>query len=232
MAHGHRARRPDVSRLRRPMGRRRDQAHRDDGRGRAVEPLLGADPARPRDGRLPRHPRRTEGAPAGGDARGRQGDPHPRGRPRPAPGPARARPDVVRVGSNFGLLVRLTSQGTFRKESRWRTRSSTSRSSERTAPKLMDFYGQLFGWTVNADNPMNYGMVDAAESGIGGGIGSAPDGSSHLTFYVGVDDLQAYLDKAESLGGKTVMPVTEIPNIVTFALIADPEGHVLGIVKN
>jgi predicted enzyme related to lactoylglutathione lyase len=26
--------------------------------------------------------------------------------------------------------------------------------------------------------------------------------------------------------------VTEIPNIVTFALIADPEGHVLGIVKN
>jgi predicted enzyme related to lactoylglutathione lyase len=98
--------------------------------------------------------------------------------------------------------------------------------------KLQKFYGDLFGWKVNADNPMNYGIVDAEDAGIGGGIGSAPDGTSHLTFYVGVDDLQAYLDKAESLGGKTVMPVTEIPNMVTFALIADPEGHVVGVVKN
>ena len=49
-------------------------------------------------------------------------------------------------------------------------------------PKLMQFYGQLFGWTVNADNPMNYGMVDAAESGIGGGISAAQEGSDgHLS---------------------------------------------------
>ena len=27
------------------------------------------------------------------------------------------------------------------------------------------------------------------------------------------------------------MPVTEIPNMVTFALFADPEGHVVGVVK-
>lgn len=100
-------------------------------------------------------------------------------------------------------------------------------------PKLQQFYGQLFGWTVNADNPMNYGMVDAAESGIGGGIGpTEPGGDGRLTFYVGVDDLQAALDKAECLGGKTVMPPMEIPNVVTFALFADPEGHVVGLVKN
>jgi predicted enzyme related to lactoylglutathione lyase len=100
-------------------------------------------------------------------------------------------------------------------------------------PKLMQFYGRLFGWTVNADNPMNYGMVDAEESGIGGGISSSQEGSDgHLTFYVGVDDLQATLDKAESLGGKTVMPPTEIPNVVTFALLNDPEGHLVGLVKS
>jgi uncharacterized protein len=98
--------------------------------------------------------------------------------------------------------------------------------------KLQQFYGDLFGWTVNADNPMNYGIVDAGEAGIGGGIGAAPDGTTQLTFYVGVDDPQEYLDKAESLGGKTAMPVTEIPNMVTFALIADPEGNVVGVVKN
>jgi hypothetical protein len=59
-----------------------------------------------------------------------------------------------------------------------------------------------------------------------------PEGNGHVTFYVGVDDPQSYLDKAESLGGKTVMPVTEIPNMVTFALFADPEGHMVGVVKN
>jgi len=97
----------------------------------------------------------------------------------------------------------------------------------------MQFYGRLFGWTVNADNPMNYGMVDAEESGIGGGISSSQEGGDgHLTFYVGVDDLQATLDKAESLGGKTVMPPTEIPNVVTFALFTDPEDHLVGLVDN
>ena len=38
------------------------------------------------------------------------------------------------------------------------------------------------------------------------------------------------LDKAEALGGKTIMPVTELPQ-VTIALLADPEGHVIGISK-
>jgi hypothetical protein len=98
--------------------------------------------------------------------------------------------------------------------------------------KLQSFYGELFGWKVDASNPMNYGMVEAEESGIGGGIGQADNGDGHVTFYMGVDDPQAYLDKAEKLGGKTVVPVTEIPNMVTFALIADPEGHVIGVVKN
>lgn len=101
----------------------------------------------------------------------------------------------------------------------------------RDGPRLQQFYGQLFGWTVNADNPMNYGMVDAEEAGIGGGIGQA-QGDGHLTFYVGVDDLQASLDRAESLGGKTVMPPETIPGVVTFALFTDPEGHLVGLVDN
>lgn len=100
------------------------------------------------------------------------------------------------------------------------------------AGKLQQFYGSLFSWNVNAANPMNYGVVDASDAGIGGGIGKAESGNGHVTFYVGVDDPQAYLDKAESLGGKTVMPVTEIPDMVTFALLADPEGNMVGVVKN
>jgi uncharacterized protein len=98
--------------------------------------------------------------------------------------------------------------------------------------RLQHFYGDLFGWKINADNPMNYGLVEAgSDGGIGGGIGEAQDGRGHVTFYVQVDDPQAYLDKAESLGGKTIMPVMEIPNMATFALFADPEGHVVGVVE-
>jgi predicted enzyme related to lactoylglutathione lyase len=48
---------------------------------------------------------------------------------------------------------------------------------------------------------------------------------------VGVPDVKAALKKAESLGGKTVVPETEIPNMVTFGLFADPEGNMVGVVK-
>ncbi|MCZ6529731.1 MAG: VOC family protein [Chloroflexi bacterium] len=96
-----------------------------------------------------------------------------------------------------------------------------------------EFYSKLFDWKLDTDNPEKYGSLEAPESGgIGGGIGTAPEGSpGHVTFYVSVDDLQSYLDKAESLGGKTIMPPTEIPDQVTFALFADPQGNVVGMVK-
>ena len=96
---------------------------------------------------------------------------------------------------------------------------------------LQDFYGKLFGWKVDANNPMNYGMVTADDAGIGGGISAGEDGQSHVTVYVEVDDLQAYLDKAESMGGKTMMPPTAIPGGPEIALFGDPEGHVIGLVK-
>ncbi|MGH9165390.1 MAG: VOC family protein [Acidimicrobiales bacterium] len=95
---------------------------------------------------------------------------------------------------------------------------------------LQSFFGELFGWEINADNPMNYGMVAPQEGqGIGGGVGPNPMGSPSVTFYVEVADLQASLDKAVELGGSVVMPVTDIPGIVTFALFASPEGHVIGL---
>jgi len=98
--------------------------------------------------------------------------------------------------------------------------------------KLQQFYGGLFGWNINADNPMQYGIVEGADGGISGGIGPSQSGGGQVTFYVSVDNPQEYLDKAERLGGKTVVPVTEIPNMATIAQFADPEGNVVGIVKN
>jgi predicted enzyme related to lactoylglutathione lyase len=95
---------------------------------------------------------------------------------------------------------------------------------------LQKFYSEAFGWQLQDPGGFNYGMVTNPERGIGGGVGQAPDGDGHVTFYVETDDPQATLDRIEQLGGKTVVPVTEM-EMVTFALFADPEGHVVGMVK-
>jgi predicted enzyme related to lactoylglutathione lyase len=97
--------------------------------------------------------------------------------------------------------------------------------------KLQDFYSNTFGWKIDANNPMNYGIVDNAGQGIGGGISAGDGGTKQVTFYIEVDDPQAYLDKVQAKGGKTVMPVTEIPGMVVLAQFADPEGNVVGLVK-
>jgi uncharacterized protein len=97
--------------------------------------------------------------------------------------------------------------------------------------KLQQFYGDLFGWNINADNPMNYGIVDNGGEGINGGISAGQGGESYVTFYVQVPSCDDFLAKAESLGGKTVMPRTEIPQMVTLAQFQDPEGNLVGIVE-
>ncbi|TMC49967.1 MAG: glyoxalase [Chloroflexi bacterium] len=98
--------------------------------------------------------------------------------------------------------------------------------------RLQQFFGQLFDWKIDANNPMNYGMVDTGGNGaIAGGIGPSPDGAGHVTFYVEVDDPKAYLDKAEKLGGKAVMGPMDVPGGPTIALFADPEGNMVGLVK-
>jgi predicted enzyme related to lactoylglutathione lyase len=97
--------------------------------------------------------------------------------------------------------------------------------------KLQEYYAKLFGWEVNANNPFNYGLVDTKAGGINGGIGTA-EGHNWVTIYVEVQDLDETLQKAESLGGKVVMPPTEIPNMVTIAMFADPEGNLVGLIKS
>jgi hypothetical protein len=98
--------------------------------------------------------------------------------------------------------------------------------------KLQEFYGELFGWKIDANNPMNYGVIQAEDAGIAGGVGpAAPDGNAHLTFYVEVDDLRAALDKVEKLGGKTANPPMDVPGGPSLAHFTDPEGNFVGLVK-
>src|SRR5262249_18540458 len=83
-------------------------------------------------------------------------------------------------------------------------------------PKLQSFYSDLFDWKIDANNPYHYGLIDTG-GGLNGGVGTGGDANpnaNYVTVYIGVPDLQAALDKAESLGGKTILPPMEIPNTV------------------
>lgn len=100
------------------------------------------------------------------------------------------------------------------------------------APELQKFYAGLFGWKIDANNPMSYGMVDTlAGRGINGGIGPTQDSPNLVTFYVEVDDTDKTLAKVEKFGGKTIMPTTKVMDMVTIALFADPEGNCIGLAR-
>jgi predicted enzyme related to lactoylglutathione lyase len=93
------------------------------------------------------------------------------------------------------------------------------------------FYAEAFGWKIDGDNPMKYGLVDTG-GGIGGGIGKSMDGKARVTFYVQVDDPQAMLDRIGGLGGKTIMPPMDVPGgDVRIAMFEDPAGNQVGLVK-
>lgn len=100
------------------------------------------------------------------------------------------------------------------------------------AKAVREFYAELFGWDQQVLEEADYALVDVGvEGGIGGGIGEAR-GANQVIFYIEVDDPQAYLDRIEGAGGTTVVPVTEIPDMVTFAQFADPQGNVVGLVRS
>jgi predicted enzyme related to lactoylglutathione lyase len=91
------------------------------------------------------------------------------------------------------------------------------------------FYAKLFDWKMSPMGPAT--MIEAAPGGIAGHISSLGHEPHHYaTFYVMVDDVQAALDKAEELGGKTLVPPMDIPT-GSFAWFADPDGTPIGLFK-
>ncbi len=106
-------------------------------------------------------------------------------------------------------------------------------------PALQSFYSELFGWKIDADNPMSYGIVSREDNvnaegvGIGGGVAQGPEGyPGYVTFYVEVPDVEAALAKAESLGATRMMGPDEVMEGLVIGLFTDPEGHTIGVVKS
>lgn len=102
----------------------------------------------------------------------------------------------------------------------------------RHATRLESFYSDLFDWSIRSGSPIRYREVDTGtKDGIQGGIaetdGSWPNGA---LFYVRVDDVRAYLSRAEQLGAATLLPPTQVNGDSTIAIFRDPEGIAVGLI--
>ncbi len=98
---------------------------------------------------------------------------------------------------------------------------------------LASFYNGLFDWgATEAPGMDQYHLVDAEKTGVGGAIGKGVEEMpSYVTIYIQVDDINDHPAKIEGAGGSSIVPRTEIPGTVTFALFADPAGNVVGLVE-
>src|ERR1700730_4186119 len=98
---------------------------------------------------------------------------------------------------------------------------------------LVAYYGELFGWDLQAMEGGGYTLIDTrGGTGINGGISKSQTGEPWSTFYVEADDLQAVLDKGGAMGAKTILPVTDFGGVVTIAMFSGPDGLFIGVVKS
>jgi predicted enzyme related to lactoylglutathione lyase len=54
----------------------------------------------------------------------------------------------------------------------------------------------------------------------------------HWLTYIGVEDVDASASKAEKIGGRILVPPTDIPNTGRFAVLSDPTGAAFAIYKS
>ncbi|MEX2557723.1 MAG: VOC family protein [Actinomycetota bacterium] len=99
------------------------------------------------------------------------------------------------------------------------------------AEKLKGFYADLFGWESIPAGP-GYWLVAPQDGGIGGGIMQATaDMPRYVTVYVRVDGLEATLRRVAELGGRVLVPPTDIPGVGAFALFQDIEENIIGLMQ-
>jgi len=100
------------------------------------------------------------------------------------------------------------------------------------------FYANVVGWgTRDASMPgLAYSLFTIGDSPVTG-LMNVPEGARrtgvtpHWIGYVGVDDVDAAVDRIKRLGGAVYVRPTDVPNISRFSVVADPQMATLALVK-
>ncbi len=101
------------------------------------------------------------------------------------------------------------------------------------------FYTELIGWGTaewgEGENPYVMWTTDETPQGSIGGVIPLPEEAKkagappHWLPYVGSLDIEATVSEAQKLGGKVMVPLTEIPTVGRFAVLSDPQGAVFAV---
>jgi predicted enzyme related to lactoylglutathione lyase len=104
------------------------------------------------------------------------------------------------------------------------------------------FYTGLLGWefTKWGGGQWDYWLIktgEPGEAGIDGGMVRRPgavDGNSVLAYVctINIDDIDATVGKALTLGAKTALPKQAVPGVGWLAYLKDPEQNIFGVMQN
>jgi uncharacterized protein len=100
-----------------------------------------------------------------------------------------------------------------------------------------EFYGELFGWSFTETKTIygNLYLVIQNKGAIVGGMmlkhGNVPDDVVPCwDTYITVDDIEISVKRVKDLGGKVILPPTDILNVGRFCVIKDPQGIGLNLI--
>lgn len=101
-----------------------------------------------------------------------------------------------------------------------------------------DFYGRAVGWTArdSGQSGMDYRLLSIGGRDVGGLMQLPADAAQHgmqpvWLGYVGVDDVDAAAARIRSAGGAIHLPPTDVPGVGRFAMVADPQGALLYVMR-
>jgi predicted enzyme related to lactoylglutathione lyase len=115
--------------------------------------------------------------------------------------------------------------------------------------RLVDFYGELLGWTFTQFGDMPYWAIDTGDgaitmtapgTGINGGLsqrrGAAPEPGGPVNganIVVGVDgDIDEVFQRGLDLGATEALPPSDMPGVGRLGYLLDPDGNVFGLISS
>jgi len=106
--------------------------------------------------------------------------------------------------------------------------------------RAVKFYESLLGWTFQKwEGPMDYWLVNTgpdSQPGINGGLlrrQGELDGQAVIAYVctVDVENVDASITKAQSLGAQVVVPKMPIPGMGWLVYCKDSEGNIFGMMQ-
>jgi predicted enzyme related to lactoylglutathione lyase len=114
---------------------------------------------------------------------------------------------------------------------------------------LIDFYGELLGWTFSRFGDVPYWTIDTGEGAIGNVAGTAghginggllqriapkPEPGSTVVgcnIVIGVDDVDALMRRGIELGGTEALPAQDMMGVGRVGYLLDPDNNIFGLIS-